>query len=372
MLVKQKHPKIMIVDDSRSHYRILSEKLRHQPYSVVGYTNAYHALQAIVEDPPDLILLDVIMPEMSGFEFCKAIKKEPKLKEIPVIFCSALEDVQEKAKAFAVGGTDYLTKPLIIDELKLRINNQLRLQSTHAALIKLNNALTDQLKEIKQDITNLQEANVISLVELARSRDNDTGYHLERTQLYCKIFAGKLSDYDQFKAQIGDAFITNIYHAAALHDIGKVAIPDNILLKTGRLSNEEFEIIKSHSRIGAQILKISANKYPRNEYLNMGVDIALYHHEKWDGSGYPEKLAGNEIPLSAHIMSFADVYDALRSKRSYKEAYPHDRVIELMVAGAGKQFNPQMTEIFIDIAHLFDEIFGDLTDLKLLRKRSKS
>lgn len=357
MPVKQAHSTIAVIDDSPSHFRILSEKLRNQPYKIIGFTSAEEALQAISEEPPNVILLDVVMPEMSGFEFCKSIKKDPRLKEIPVIFCSALEDVQEKEKAFAVGGSDYLTKPFSIDELLLRVNAQLRQGRIKTSLMERNSTLAAQLEEMKEEVCSLQEATIISLVELARARDNDTGYHIERTQFYCKRFAEKLRGIGEYKTRIDDDFMINIFQAAALHDIGKVAVPDNILLKPGRLTDDEFEVIKNHSRVGAQILKITAEKYPRNNYLNMGVDIARYHHEKWNGSGYPDGLAGGDIPLSAHIMAFADVYDALRSERVYKEAYSHEQVVELIAKGSGKQFDPLMTEVFIANASLFEDTY---------------
>ncbi len=356
----QENTTIMVVDDSPTVYRILAEKLRDQPYKVVGYQSGNLALKAVDKEPPDLILLDIVMPEMDGFEFCKRLKADRKLKDIPVIFSSAVEEAEEKVKAFAVGGSDYVTKPIQLAELKARIKAQLNQQKNKANLQAHNLTLKTKLDAKVKEICASQKATVVSLVELARSRDNDTGCHIERTQEYCKALAEKLGCKDGYKETIDDDYLANIYQAAALHDIGKVAVPDNILLKPGRLSAEEFEMIKNHSNVGAQILKLTAERYPWNDYLNMGVDIALYHHEKWDGSGYPKGLSEKDIPLCGRIMAVADVYDALRNERVYKKAYSHAEAVEIIKEDSGKHFDPEIVKHFINIEHSFADIYDKL------------
>lgn len=360
MKLKQEKTKIMVVDDSPSVHRILAEKLRDQPYEVVGYTSGNLALKAVAKEPPDIILLDILMPEMDGFEFCKRLRAEQTFKDIPVIFSSAIEEAEEKAKAFEIGGSDYVTKPIQLAELKARINAQLKQQKSKATLQAHNLTLKTKLDDSVKEVYASQKATVVSLVELARARDNDTGYHIERTQEYCKILAETLGCDDNYKDVIDDDFIANIYHAAALHDIGKVAVPDNILLKPGRLNKEEFELIKSHSSVGAQILTLTAERYPWNNYLNMGADIALYHHEKWDGSGYPEGLSGTNIPLCARIMAVADVYDALRNERPYKKAYTHAETVLIIEKDSSWHFDPDIIEHFMHIEQSYAEIYDKL------------
>jgi len=360
MNIKPDNTKIMVVDDSPTVYRLLAEKLRDQPYEVVGYQSGNLALKAVAKEPPDLILLDIIMPDMDGFEFCKRLKADSKLKNIPVIFNSVVEEAEEKAKAFALGGSDYVTKPIQLAELKARINAQLNQQKSKANLQAHNLALKTKLDDKVKEICASQVATVVSLVELARSRDNDTGYHIERTQEYCKTLAEQLARNGDYEKTIDDEYLANIYQAAALHDIGKVAVPDNILLKPGRLSTEEFDIIKNHSNVGAQILKLTAERYPWNDYLNMGADIALYHHEKWDGSGYPKGLSGKDIPLCGRIMAVADVYDVLRNERPYKKGYSHAKSVEIIKKDSGKHFDPEIVDHFINIERTFAEIYDKL------------
>lgn len=352
--------KIMVVDDSPSVSRILAERMRSQPYDVVGYTDGNHALKAVATEQPDLILLDIVMPEMDGFEFCKRLKTDRAFKDIPVIFSSVIEEGEEKAKAFAVGGSDYVTKPFQLPELTARINFQLDQQKNKANLHAHNLTLKTKLDDTVKEVCVSRVATVVSLVELARSRDNDTGFHIERTQEYCKLLAENLSSYSNYADTIDDDFLCNIYQAAALHDIGKVAVPDKILLKSGRLSDQEFDIIKSHSEVGSQILRLTAERYPGNDYLKMGVDIALYHHEKWDGTGYPLGLSGEDIPLCARIMAVADVYDALRNERVYKKAYSHAEAVEIIKEDSGKHFDPEIVKQFTNIEHMFAEIYDKL------------
>jgi putative two-component system response regulator len=308
------------------------------------------ALGAIAKNQPDLILLDIMMPKINGFDFCQRLTEDPKTKKIPIIFLSALNDTESKVKAFSMGGVDYVTKPFQFEEVKARIKIHLKLQKMQAEKEKQNQHLEDLVQEKVKEISASQLATIFAVSKLAESRDDETGRHIERTQTFCKLLAKKLLDHPRYATSgLSSAFVDNIYHTSPLHDIGKVGITDNILLKPGRLTSEEFEIMKTHTQIGAGTLQTVHGKYPNNSFLNMGIDIARSHHEKWDGSGYPDGLAGEEIPLSARIMALADVYDALRSKRPYKDAFTHRKSCAIIIEGAGRHFDPVVVEAFVDL-----------------------
>jgi len=213
-------------------------------------------------------------------------------------------------------------------------------------MLKYNIQLEDLVDEKVREISKSQMSTIFALVKLAESRDDDTGEHIERTAELCKLMAESLRDIGEYKEIIDDRYIDNIYKASPLHDIGKVGIPDKILIKPGKLTPEEFEIMKSHVTIGYTTLSEVQQKYKQNSFLKMGLNITKYHHEKWDGSGYPDGLVGEEIPLSARIMTIVDVYDALRSKRVYKEPFSHEKSCEIIKEGSGKHFDPILVKIF--------------------------
>ncbi|MDR7870873.1 MAG: HD domain-containing protein [Tissierellaceae bacterium] len=223
-------------------------------------------------------------------------------------------------------------------------------------LQKYNNRLEELVNEKVKEISESQIATIFALVKLAESRDDDTGAHIERTAQLCRLMAICLREHTKYKDLIDDEYIENIYKASPLHDIGKVGIPDSILLKKGKLTEEEFKIMKSHVEIGYETLKEVHNRYTGNSFLEMGMDITRNHHEKWDGSGYPRGLIGEEIPLSGRIMSIVDVYDALRSKRVYKEAYSHEKSKDIISRNKGTQFDPILVDIFLDNHTEFERI----------------
>ena len=219
-----------------------------------------------------------------------------------------------------------------------------------------------EVKKAKKDLSHAQYATIVAMSKMAEARDDDTGKHIERTQSYCKALAEKLKGREEFKGQIDDVFIQNLVNASSLHDIGKVAIPDNILQKPGKLTDDEFEFMKQHTVFGAQTLASVLESYPENQFLAMGMSIAKSHHEKWDGSGYPEGLKEDEIPLAAQIMAIADVYDALRSERCYKDAFSHEKSCAIILDGAGSHFSPVLCEVFREISDEFEEISYHLSD----------
>ena len=288
------------------------------------------ALHAATIAPPDLILLDINMPEMDGFEVCRRLKADENLRAIPVIFLSALSDTSDKVAAFRAGGIDYVTKPFQVEELRARVETHLKLRRLQRRLEEQNERLQELAQEQVKEISDSQLATILALTNLAESRDDDTGNHIRRVQGFCRLLAKRLRGERAWAPTVTPSFIANIGHASALHDIGKVGIPDRVLLKPGRLDDGEFAIMRSHTVLGANTLAAVREQYPSNAFVNMGIAIARSHHERWDGSGYPDGLAGDAIPLPARILTVADQYDALRSTRPYKPAFDHQRAYAII------------------------------------------
>jgi len=285
------------------------------------------------------------------------LKADERFKNIPVIFLSSLLDAKDKVKAFQNGGVDYIEKPFEIHEVQARVENHMRLHDLQEEL-KLYNQELNHLVELKvNEISASQMATIYALVKLSESRDKDMGLHIERIAEFCKYFKIMLRDNHLFLSTIDDSYIENMFKASPLHDIGKVSIPDNILLKPGKLTDEEFAIIKTHTTNGAQTLLEVKERYPENKFIEIGRKIALSHHEKWDGSGYPFGLKGEEIPLEGRIMAIVDVYDALRSKRVYKAAYSHETSIAIIAVGSGLHFDPKLIDVFLKYATTFDALY---------------
>ncbi|MFH0994361.1 MAG: HD domain-containing phosphohydrolase [Pseudomonadota bacterium] len=356
---------IMVVDDSPTNLNLLQEMLQAKGYRVLAFPDGKMALRAAAKSLPALILLDINMPEMNGFEVCERLKSNKALKEIPVLFISALSETTDKVKAFSVGGVDYVTKPFQFEEVYARVETHLRLRRLQLELKKHNLHLEELVKEKVQEISDSQLVTIRALSMLAESRDHDTGHHIERTQIFSKVLAEKMRENLRYAESINDTFVENIYHASPLHDIGKVGIPDNILLKPGKITPEAYEIMKAHAMIGANTLQTARSKYPKNAFLNMGIAIARSHHEKWDGSGYPDGLVGEDIPLSARIMAVSDVYDALRSKRPYKPAFTHKKSCKIIMEGAGRHFDPAVINAFLAVEAEFEEICNRMDGSKI-------
>jgi putative two-component system response regulator len=357
---------VMIVDDTPANLRLLSDMLKNRGFTPRPVPSGKLALQAMEIEPPDLVLLDVTMPEMDGYEVCRILKADQKLMHIPIIFISALTESFDKVKAFSSGGVDYITKPFQIDEVYARIENHLGLRWLQVEHENTIHNLEDLVKQQVKQISDSQVATIFALAKLAESRDDETGKHLERVRVFCKMLSTHLFDHSDYASQISPGFIENIYHASPLHDIGKVGIPDRILLKPAKLTPEEFVVMKQHTILGAQTMQAVAEQYPHNPLINMGIDIARSHHEHWDGSGYPDGLLGDAIPLSARIMAVADVYDALRSKRVYKSAFPHVEAYEIILKGGGLHFDPQVVEAFFALRNVFDSIYEKLKEKRAI------
>ncbi|WP_459903910.1 HD domain-containing phosphohydrolase, partial [Desulfosarcina cetonica] len=309
-----------------------------------------------------LILLDINMPEMNGFEVCEAFKARADLQAIPIIFISAITDTEEKVRAFKSGGVDYITKPFHMEEVYARVDTHLQLHRARELMRTFNDQLKARVAEQVEEINRSQQAMIFAMAKLSHTRDDDTGLHLERVQYLCRRLASALSETDAFADVISPDYIDCIFHASPLHDLGKVGIVDAILLKPGPLTPEEFAIMKTHTTIGAATLASVHEQYPNNTFVQMGIDIAKYHHEKWDGSGYPEGLAGTAIPLSARIMALVDVYEALRARRPYKPPFSHEKSRAIILDGRGKHFDPRLVDSFAGIDGEFDAIYTSMID----------
>lgn len=352
---------VLIIDDSSESIELLSSALKNH-YACRVARSGFDALKLLqnIKQMPDLILLDVMMPGMDGFEVAKHLKSNVKTSGIPIIFLSALTDVDDKVKAFENGGVDYIQKPYRFAEVQSRVSTHIELYALRKALENRNFQLSKVIDEKVKEISEAQMATIFALAKLAESRDDETGAHVTRVQKLCRLTAQKL----KHRVKITDDFIDNLERATALHDIGKVGVSDSILLKRGKLTPDEFEEMKKHTLIGSETLQHVYDAYPGNNFIKIGIQIARSHHEKWDGSGYPDGLTGEKIPLSARIMAFADVYDALRSKRVYKEAFSHIISREIILSERSKHFDPDIVDIFLayedEFVNLYDHLVLNL------------
>lgn len=348
-------PRIMIVDDAPDVLGLLRQMLEQHGSEVFVLPSGEAALQEAENSIPDLLLLDINLPNMDGYQVCERFKTNPLLKDIPIIFLSGLSSLEAKVKAFEAGCVDYITKPFYPAEVRVRIGTHLNLRSLQYKL-DFQQMVADKVREISE----AQQATIFALAKLAEHRDEDTGAHLERVREYCRLLAERLGDDSLYAASVTADFIDCIQHAAPLHDIGKVAIPDRILLKPGKLTPEEFEIMKTHTVIGAENLQSVYNNYAGNIFIGMGIEIALYHHERWDGSGYPDGLVGKNIPLSARIMAVADCYDAIHSDRCYRKGLDHEETRAIIMSETGTHFDPQICRAFLSLEKEFGRIMKSL------------
>ena len=337
---------IMVVDDEPRNLRLFERLLKDLDCRILVFASGAHALRSAHKAPPDLIVLDIKMPDMNGWEVNAALKQDSRLADIPVLFVSGLSDAVAKARAFASGGVDYITKPFQAEEVLARIKTHLHLHGMKQQLALHAQQLEARVQEQVAEISDSQRATIIALAKLAESRDDDTGHHIARVQEFCRLLACKLQQTRACGDVVDGAFVENIYHASALHDVGKVGISDLILLKPDKLTDAEFDTMKKHTLVGHETLQKVNKAYPGNMMVNMGALIARHHHEKWNGQGYPDGLAGEDIPLPARIMAVADIYDALSSKRPYKDPFPHEKCCAIIAEGRGTHLDPVMVEAF--------------------------
>lgn len=347
---------ILVVDDTPDNITLVSSLLKDK-YKVKIATNGEKALKVARESPPDLILLDIMMPVMDGYETCRQLKMDDKLKNIPIIFLTAKAEIEDESKGFELGAVDYIVKPISPAILIARVKTHLNLKQVQDFFIDKNEYLEKEVSRRTKEIFLMQEVSIMSMASLAEIRDNETGYHIKRTKLYVNLLANLLKENLKYAGLLNQENIDLITISAPLHDIGKVGISDNILLKPGKLTKEEFEIMKTHASLGREAIERAEKLIDKSEtFLKFAKEIASSHHERWDGNGYPNRLKGEEIPISARIMAVADVYDALVSKRVYKEAFSNDDAVKIISDEAGKQFDPEIVKVFIENKEKFREI----------------
>jgi len=346
---------ILVVDDTETNIDILVDAL-DKDYEVSVAMDGLGALEAVAANPPDLILLDIMMPGMDGYEVCQKLKSDSATIEIPVIFLTALTELESKTKGFKLGAVDYITKPFEILEVKARVNTHLTLKEAKEFLRNQNAILEQKVEERTLELALTQDVTIHSLASLAETRDNETGGHIRRTQNYVKALAEELKNHPKFSQVLDEQTIALLHKSAPLHDIGKVGVPDSILLKPGKLLPEEFEEMKKHTVYGRDAILTAEKSLGSNSFLHFAREIAHTHQEKWDGSGYPQGLKGEEIPVSGRLMAVADVYDALISKRVYKPPFPHSKAVLIIEEGKGKHFDPHMVDAFLPIKERFKTI----------------
>lgn len=358
---------LLVVDDNDANRDMLSRRLERLGHRVFTAVDGYHALEIMSNTAFDLVLLDVMMPRLDGYGTLSRIKSDPVLCHIPVIMISALDDISAIVRCIEMGAEDYVPKPFDPVLLRARIGASLekkRLRDQEAVYRKqieeYNLHLEDRVREQVSNITLAQMETIFALSKLAESRDPETGAHLERVREYSRVLAISLEKTHKYAHIIDPDFIQNIFIASPLHDIGKVGIPDHILLKPGHYTDEEFVIMKTHSAMGAETLRAVNKTNESNTFVKIGIEIAESHHEKWDGSGYPYGLAGEAIPLSARIIALADVYDALRTKRCYKEPFSHEKAKAIIIESNGKHFDPDVVACFLADEVEFESIWQRL------------
>ena len=344
---------LLLVDDTPENLTVLGEILMPH-YRVRVASSGARALAAATSDPrPDLVLLDVMMPEMDGYEVIGRLRGDPRTRELPVIFVTALDSTEDEAHGLELGAVDYITKPVRPAIVLARVRGQLELKEARDRMRDQNAWLEAEIARRMRQNQVVQDVSMRALASIAEARDDETGNHILRTQAYVNVLARALATTPRYAGELTPALVETYTKAAPLHDIGKVAIPDHILHKPGKHTPDEWEIMKTHARQGSDaIWRAICDQEEREalDFLYIAMDIAHYHHEKWDGSGYPEGLAGEAIPLPARLMALADVFDALISKRAYKPAFPLDRATAIIIEGRGRHFDPDVVDAYL--AHL--------------------
>ena len=348
-------PMVLVVDDVPDNLLVVSDLLREAGYAVRAATSGPVALRYAAQTPrPDVILLDIMMPGMDGYEVLRHLQENPDTADIPVVFLSARGDESDEEHGLALGAADYLSKPIRPLVALARVRTQIEAHRTRRALAQENRDLAMELGERMAESLLARRVGIRALAHLAELRDPETGNHILRTQGYVKELATALMHSEHYPGQLDERMIELLAESAPLHDIGKVGIPDRILLKPGSLDEEEWAIMRTHTTIGAHAIELAEKDTNQSiEFLAMAKQIAQSHHERWDGSGYPEGLAGQDIPLSARIMAVADVFDALISPRVYKRAMSVDQAWHIIVSDSGSHFDPAVVWAF---AQCFDRL----------------
>jgi putative two-component system response regulator len=354
--------RILIVDDEAIYIDVLVELLQPQYKTVVAKSGAQALKRAAAAPPPDLILLDVLMPDMDGHEVCRRLKENPSTADIPVIFLTVKREVDDELLGFELGAVDYITKPMSPPIVKTRVANHLALSRANRRLADQNQLLEQMVTERTRELSRTKDVAIYCMASLAETRHAETGKHILRTQHFVRLLAQYLQDHPRFSAVLDPATVELLFKTAPLHDIGKVGVPDRILLKPGKLEPEEWLLMKKHAEYGHDALLRAEQELGTTDFLQLAREIAYTHHERWDGTGYPRGLAGEEIPISGRLMALADVYDALVHRRVYKDAYAHATAVEEISAQSGRHFDPDVVLAFLDLQQEFQRVVADYSD----------
>ena len=347
----------MIVDDNPQNLMVLGEFLS-QRYKVRAANSGLRALELAAQVPlPDLILLDVMMPRMSGYEVLEHLRVSEVTRDIPVIFTTAMSAIEDEERGLALGAVDYITKPLRSGIVLARVKTHLELKRARDAMRRDNVSLEADIARRMHENLVIQDVTIRALARLAETRDNETGNHILRTQEYVRVLAQRVRAHPRFTAELDERSISLMAKSAPLHDIGKVGIPDSVLLKPGKLTPDEWTIMKTHAKLGADaISRAEADAQEPVRFLLYAKQVAMHHHERWNGSGYPDGLVGDAIPLAARLMAVADVFDAMISRRVYKQPIPMAQVREMMAGERGRHFDPDLLDSFIEGFEIFCDI----------------
>ncbi len=382
---RAERPTILVVDDVPENLAILGELLQDQYRVRVANSGARALTAAASQPPPDLILLDIMMPGMDGYAVISELRRNNQTRDIPVIFVTAMDTAEDEERGLGLGAVDYITKPIKPAIALARIRTHIALKQARDLLADQNGFLEAEVARRMHENQLVQDIGIRALANLAETRDEETGRHIRRTQAYVELLARKLSSHPRFAHYLTPQQIATIVKAAPLHDIGKVGIPDQILRKQNTLSAEEFEIMKTHSTLGSDAIDkamrgvLSDAEYSQLQhhcalgfqaldsanpertgsslgFLSVAKEIARSHHEKWDGSGYPDGLAGDAIPIPARLMALADIFDALTRQRIYKDSLPISDATEIIVQGRGTHLDPDVVDAFLESLDQFIEI----------------
>ncbi|KAB0503418.1 HD-GYP domain-containing protein [Pseudomonas lini] len=354
---------ILVVDDTPDNLMLMTDLLKDR-YRIKAANSGEKALRVLQGDSlPDLILLDVMMPGLSGHEVASLLKHDPRTCDIPIIFLTALAAIEDEIHGLELGAVDYITKPISPPLVLARVDTQIKIKAAADFLRDQNDYLEQEVERRTREVMAIQDVTIQAMASLAETRDNETGNHIRRTQHYVKVLAEQLRDHPRFRHFLNDETIRLLFKSAPLHDIGKIGIPDHILLKPGRFTEEEFEIMKTHTTLGRDAIQHAEDQLGiRVDFLCLAKEIAYSHQEKWDGSGYPQGLAADDIPISARLMAVADVYDALISRRVYKQGMPHEEAVEIIRQGRGSHFDPDVCDAFLANVGQFQAIAERFAD----------
>lgn len=346
-VIERSKKTILMIDDVALNHATAKDVLGND-YELLTAMSAKEGFQLLEEIIPDLILLDIIMPEMNGMEMLQILKKTPLYMGIPVIFLTASTSAETEIEGFTLGIVDYITKPFVPAVMRKRIE-------THIMLAEYERSLEKKVEQKIAEMERMYDTIATSFAGLVESRDGVTGGHLKNTSIYFSAFISYLKTLPEYRKELTSAVVKKAIRSAPLHDVGKIAIKDSVLQKPNSLSKEEFFQMKFHAVVGGEIFDFLEERIPDREFAHIAGQMAKYHHEKYDGSGYPYGISGEDIPLVARVMSLVDVYDALTSRRPYKEPFSHEKALALIAQGSGTQFDPKLVEHFMNISNVMKE-----------------